>query len=210
MAVEIAQEAFAAAGYEVEYQEASWTRCVQDARAGQFTGIIAAIPADAPDFIFPKTPIGLSGSGYAVRRGENFDFADTHSLDKRVLGVTRGYSFKGVIGDYATAHAADPNRVAFASGDGALAKNLGKLVAGRVDVVMDDRNVLMNAVADLGLESQVTLIDEPAAVPVYIAFSPRAPQPQLLARILDEGIARLRQTGRLQSILARYHVAAIL
>jgi polar amino acid transport system substrate-binding protein len=203
MAVEIAQEVFGPAGYHVDYQEVNWARCIEDARLGRFTGIIAAIPSDAPDFTFPKVPIGLSGDAYAVRKGDNFRFDGEASLKGRVLGVIRSYSFSGPIGAYISAHATD-GKVEFVSGDGALVKNLDKLVAGRVDVVLDDRNVMLNKIDELGWKDRLQVVAGVNITPVYIAFSPRAPQPAKLAETLDAGIKRLRASGRLAQILARY------
>jgi polar amino acid transport system substrate-binding protein len=206
LAVEIARLVFGEAGYGVDYQAVNWARCVEDSRAGRYTGIIGAIHIDAPDFIFPATPIAFSGDGYAVKAGDHFRFKDATSLDGKVLGVIRNYNYMGVIGAYVTAHRNDPSRIEFVSGDDALAKNLAKLQAGRVDVVLDDKNVLANAIADLGLGKRVTLTSGPGTAPIYIAFSPVAPRGKDLARILDAGMARLRASGRLAAILAKYHV----
>ncbi len=205
-AVEIAREAFAANGLSVTYQVLNWARCVEDARSGRFNGIIGAIHADAPDFIFPAQPVGMSGEGYAVRKGDNFRFTGEQSLNGRVLGVIRNYSFGGAVGAYLAAHGSDSTRVEFVSGDGALAKNLAKLLTGRVDVVLDDDNVLHNAVADLGLEDRVSLQQGSEVTPVFIAFSPVKPRSRAFARMLDSGIARLRASGRLADIMAEYHV----
>jgi polar amino acid transport system substrate-binding protein len=206
-AVEIAQEVFGAAGYQVDYQLSSWARCIEDTRAGRFSGIIGAITKDAPDFIFPTQPIGISTDTYAVRKGDHFHFTGAQSLDGRVLGVVRGYSYTNEIGAYIAAHGNDGSRIEFISGDDAVAKNLAKLLAGRVDVVLDDGNVLRHAIATLGLEGQVRLDDGPDTAPVYIAFSPATPQGKVLSRLLDQGIAALRSRGRLGQILASYHVS---
>jgi polar amino acid transport system substrate-binding protein len=206
VAVEIAQAVFGPAGYQVDYQEVNWARCVEDARSGRFSGIIGAIHSDAPDFTFPTLPIGISGDAYAVRKGDAFTFTGASSLHGRVLGAIRDYSFSGPIGAYIAANAKDGSKVEFVSGDGALVKNLDKLVAGRVDVVLDDRNVLLNEIEALGLKDRVTVVAGSTSTPVFIAFSPRSPDPAKLARILDAGLARLRASGGLAAILARYHL----
>jgi polar amino acid transport system substrate-binding protein len=205
-AVEIAQAAFGPAGYSVDYQTVNWARCIEDARRGRYSGIIGAIQTDAPDFIFPTSWIGQSSNGYATRKGDIFHYTGEKSLDGRVLGLVRDYNFTGKIGAYITAHAQDTSRIVYASGNGALRKNLDKLLAGRVDVVVDDWNVLRMLVQTEGLQDRLTLEYGADPAPVYIAFSPRAPQPQILAKILDNGIARLRASGRLAAILAKYHV----
>ena len=210
LAVEIAQGVFGPAGDHVVYEELNWARCIEDARAGRFTAIIGAIHTDAPDFVFPATPIGVSGDAYAVRAGDPFHFDGERSMSGRVLGVIRSYTFSGSIGAYVAEHGTD-GRVEFVSGSGALRKNLEKLVAGRVDVVLDDENVLRDAVADLGLDRRVRLDRGPNRTPIYIAFSP-APVPggvlpRTLVRMFDEGMGRLRASGQLARIMAAYHVA---
>jgi polar amino acid transport system substrate-binding protein len=204
-AVEIAQEALTGAGYRVEYQAAGWARCIEDARGGRINGIIGAIPQDAPDFIFPTQPVGISTDGYAVRRGDDFRFTGARSLEGRVLGMVRSYHYNGEIGDYVARHGNDSSRIEYVSGNDALAKNLAKLLAGRVDVILDDGNVLHHAIATMGLEGQVRIDDGQNPAPVFIAFSP-TPQGKRLAKLLDQGIAALRARGRLAQIMASYHV----
>jgi polar amino acid transport system substrate-binding protein len=206
-AVEIARAVFGPAGYAVDYQEMSWARCVEDARAGRFAGIIGAIRKDAPDFTFPSLPVGVSGDAYAVRAGDPFHFDGERSLDGRVLGVVRDYNFSGLVGAYIAAHHDDGSRVEFVSGSGALAKNLAKLMIDRVDVVLDDENVLLTAIDQMKLSGRVRLERGPNVTPVFIAFSPREPQRARLAALLDSGIAALQASGGLAQIMARYHVA---
>jgi polar amino acid transport system substrate-binding protein len=206
-AVEIVREVFAQAGYGVDYQTVSWARCIDDARSGRFDGIIGAIPTDALDFTYPSQSIGLSSNGFAYRRGESFHYTGPGSLEGHVLGVVRGYAFNGALGAYIEAHRLDTSRIEFVSGNGALIKNLEKLAAGRVDLVLDDSNVLRTTIGNLGLSRQLTLDDVHDGEPVFIGFSPRARHPSMLARIFDGGILRLRESGRVAAILAKYKVA---
>jgi polar amino acid transport system substrate-binding protein len=43
--------------------------------------------------------------------------------------------------------------------------------------------------------------------PLYIAFSPSDPRSPAYAALLSEGVVRLRASGRLAAILARYGLA---
>ncbi len=205
-AVEIAQAVFGAAGYDVDYQLLNWARSVEDARVGRADGVIGAFATDVPGFVVPHEPIGLSSAAFAVRRGVAFHYTGPHALDGRVLGVVATYEFAGALGAYVREVRADRTRVQYMAGDGALAKNLFKLLAGRLDVVLDDAYVLSTTIAELGLGDRVTFSREGEAMPVYIAFSPVNPDSPHLAAILSEGIARLRASGRLAAILARYGV----
>jgi polar amino acid transport system substrate-binding protein len=204
-AVEIVRDVFARAGYTVSYQTAAWPRCVEDSRAGRFTAIIGAIRADAPDFTFPKIPIGSSRAGYAVRKGDLFHYSGPRDFDGRVIATVSDYGFGGETGAYLAAHLGDKT-IELAFGNNAIEKNLAKLLAGRVDLVVDDSNVLRNKIDALGMQDKLTVSEGPFSSPLFIAFSPASPDREQLARILDNGIARLRASGALAAILARYHV----
>ena len=205
-AIEIAQAVFGAAGYDVDYQLLNWTRSIQDARQGRADAVIGAYNTDVPGFVLPREPIGRSSSGFAVRRGVAFSYTGPHALDGRVLGVVANYEFAGALGAYVRALHGDSSRIQYVSGDGALDKNLLKLLAGRLDVVLDDATVLSRSIATLGLADRVAFSDGGERVPLFIAFSPANPLSPRLAVILTEGIAQLRATGRLAAILARYGV----
>ena len=194
-AVEIAQEVFGAAGYKVDYEVVNWARCIEDSRNGRYNGIIGAIHTDALDFIFPAERLAISSDGYAFRKGDRFHFAGEASLQGRVLGVITSYNFSGAIGAYLAAHGNDPSRIEYVSGDGALTKNLAKLVAGRVDVVLDDTNVLRDSIVRLGLKDRISLEEGPNRTPTYIAFSPAFPEAKHFADLLDAGIARAEAVG---------------
>jgi polar amino acid transport system substrate-binding protein len=191
-------------GYAVDYQTLGWARSVADARAGLYAAVIGAIPADAPDFVFPREPIGGSAPGYAVRTGTAFRYEGPSSFAGLVLGAISGYGYDGELGAYVEAHKDDRARVQLASGDDALAQNLKKLAAGRVDVLVDDANVLRGTIAELGLGDRVVVADEGEPVLIYIAFSPAVPGAEERAATLSEGVARMRASGRLAAILARY------
>ncbi len=206
-AVEVAREAFAAAGHAVYYGILGWARSVDDARAGRYAGVIGAIADDAPGFVFPEEPIGAAAEGYAVRKGTAFRYGDdAKAFAGKVLASIAGYAYGGAVGEYIEAHKDDRSKVQLTSGDDALAQNLRKLAAGRVDVVVDDANVLANAIAELGLDQQVVVADAGKPGLIYIAFSPAVPKSNEYAAILDRGIVELRASGRLGQILARYGV----
>ena len=203
-AVEIAQIVFGEAGYDVDYQLLNWARSIQDVRQGRADAVIGAYQTDVPGFIIPREPIGYSSAGFAVRRGDPFVYADPRSLDGRVLGIVTSYEFAGALGAYLHALRGDKSRLQQMSGDGALAKNLLKLLAGHIDVVIDDADVIARTVNELQLGESVSVSRGRRGAPLYIAFSPAGRLSALYADILADGVARLRASGRLAVILARY------
>ncbi len=203
-AIEIARTVFDAAGYDVDYQLMNWTRSIDEARQCHADAVIGAIATDVPGFILPAEPIGRSSVGFATRLNSPLHYTDPRSLDGEVIGMVATYEFSGPLGDYLHGLKGDKSRIQYLSGDGALTKNLLKLMAGRVDVVIDDGQVLHRLIDELQLGNQVAFTRIYRGVPVYIAFSPACPASAHQAEILSAGIAQLRASGRLAAILARY------
>lgn len=205
-AIEVARAAFAASGRRVEYRVMSWTRSMAEVAAGHAAAVIGLTRREDSTFVFPREPIGISAVGFATRGESTFRYAGPSSLEGHVLGVVASYTFDGPCGAYIRDNAADRDLIQLVSGDDALVKNLNKLRAGRIDIVVDDGNVLARALADPIAGAGLRLAGTTDAAPVYIAFSPALSDSPKLAGVLDSGIARLRASGALAAILARYHL----
>ena len=204
-AVEIARAAFAPLAT-VEYRTMNWGRSVAEIRLGRADAVIGISLSEGSGLVFPHEPIGMSSIGLLVRLDSTFQYGGPSSLDGRVIGMVASYRFAGPCGDYLAAHMADPSRIQLVAGEGALQKNLLKLQAGRIDIVVDDANVLAHLVAGLGSNPGLRLTTVPDSAPVYIAFSPAVADARQLADGLDSAIIGLRASGRLKAILARYGV----
>lgn len=204
-AVEIAREVFERAGHTVDYDLLAWQRAIADTKAGLYEGVIGAAEEEVPGFTLGAEPIGVWRLGLAVRRGAVASLAAAQPFDGSVVGAIEGYHYgEPRLDAYLAAHAADPSRVQLLSGPNALAANLKKLVAGRVDVVPDSAAVLRYHGRELGLGDRIDVVPAVEAQDVFLAFSPVNPRSREWAALLDRGIAELRASGRLAQILAAY------
>lgn len=199
--VEIAQEVFGAAGHTVDYQVAPWTRALANVRSGMAQGAIGASETDAEGFVFPAQPLGVSANGFAVRKAQGWTYQGLESLSGHQVGVIQDYSYGEELDTWIAANA---GQVQALSGDDALDMNLRKLIAGRVDAVLDDVNVLSYAVRTGGLGDEVVVQKTAKAQPVSIAFTPGAATSDTYAALLADGIVTLRESGRLAEILSAY------
>lgn len=203
--IEIAQEVFGRAGYQVDYQVLNWMRSIAETRSGRYSAIVGAITNEAPDFIFPSEAMGMISDGFAIREGSDFRYKGLGSLEGHTIGVIRGYEYYEGINAYIKKHINDRTRVQVTSGDDALEQNLKKLAAGRIDIVIDDQNVLNLAIQELGLSDRLEVADNDGTLkPAHIAFSPADDKAPEYAAILATGINDLRASGRLDEILKRY------
>lgn len=183
-------------------------RSIAETRTGRYSAIVGAITEEAPDFIYPSEPLGMSSDGFAVREGTKFHYAGQASFDGLTIGVIRGYDYQDNVDAYVKAYHSDRSRVQLTAGDNALEQNLKKLVAGRIDVVIDDENVLRLAIQELGLSDRLEIAaNDVAPEPAHIAFSPADAKATEYAKMLAEGVVELRASGRLAEILGRYGLA---
>jgi polar amino acid transport system substrate-binding protein len=140
------------------------------------------------------------------RATSSWRYTGLSSLDRVSIGFVQGYVFPGEIGQYLAAGvAAKSKNVSLITGDMAGRHNVTRLAIGRVDVIAEDVSVVAY---ERVAQNIVTEFREAAAIggpePIFIAFSPMAPNARQLAAQLDEGIARLRSSGKLDAIMAQY------
>ncbi len=202
--IELARAVLAPHGYRVDYALSGWKRTLEAVRRGEISGAVGAGVEDAPDFLFPSEPMARARWVLAVRRGESFAWTGVADLEGRVVGAVVGYGNGTAVDDYLARHARDPRRVQLVSGLDAAARNLEKLLARRIDLVYDDRAVLTFAARRRGLEDRIEFVSLGATQVVGIGFSPARAESRELVRILDEGIRRLRASGELARLEARY------
>jgi len=201
-AVEMAQRIFEKAGHTVVYEVVPWARAITETRRGAFSGIIAALPSDAMDFVLPGNEIGIAKYCFYVRRNDPWKYTGIPSLAGKKIGAVNGYSYSAQLDPFLLENKA----VELVSGGDAARKNVKKLVAGHIDTFIENAAV----VASLGpQEPGVEKIEEAGCQmdeigKLYISFGPNDPKSQEYAKILSDGIDEMRSSGELKEILAKY------
>ena len=200
--IEIAQWALAKGGHTVDYKIMPWERAVNETRNGNIDCVVGAYQADAPDLVFPEEAMGMDDSGFYTRTGETYQ----HSMDNlktRKLAVIGGYAYDdGPIDAYI---ATEADNINVSKGNDALEKNIKKLAAGRVDLVIESPPVMDAKLAEMGMSGKITLadtLDDPSAL--YVACSPAKPSSKDYAKLLTEGVRAMRASGELSKVMAKY------
>jgi len=207
--IEIAREIFKKSGHTLVYKTVEWKKAIEETRKGKFTAIAGGAKSDSPDFIFPEKSLGVSQNIFFVKRGNPWKYNGVDSLKKVKLGVSQGYSYSEEIDRYIQANKGKP-AVFVASGDIPIQENIDKLMKGSIDVFIEDPSVFGNYCGSKGLQkvlgaTQPAGTDGPAEK-IYMAFSPATPKSKEYAAILSAGIDRMRKTGELKAILAKYYI----
>jgi polar amino acid transport system substrate-binding protein len=174
---------------------------------GKYTAIVGAVVADAPDFVFPPIPQGMAEDAFYVRKDSNWHYEDLTSLENISLAVVSGYAYSETIDAYIKSNRDNFKRIQIMSGEEALALNIKKLLAGRVDVLIDNDNVMAFTLKQKKLTKEVKLVytfptDDQSFL--YIALSPSHPKAEQYAKILSDETKAMRTDGTLQKIMANY------
>ena len=201
-AVEVMKEIFEKKGHTVKYEVVPWTGAVEGVAAGKFTAAICAADGEVKDGVLPKEPISISHSVFYTKKGNPWKYTGLGSLEGKQIGLIKDYSYDK--GDF-DKWAATAKNVQWSSGVGPLEINLKKMLDGRLDVVMDDPNVVTFTAKQDGLADKIQEAGTlPTTTKLYISFSPKNPKSAEYAKTFSEGLIELRKSGKLKTILASY------
>lgn len=204
--VDIAREIFEAAGMRVDYRVVNFAVMRRMAHDGSAT----ALPGVASDMDgavrLPELAQGNSANAVAMVRGLDFTFNDPEDFTPFRLGVIKDYDYGGALQAYVERNHDNPDRITVLSGFGYshLVQGLRMLTSGRMDMLLDDHNVLRWQVRRMGLDHKVETVPLRDDADLFVGFSANDPRAPALARLMTEGTRRLRETGRLAAIMRQY------
>lgn len=201
---DILRSVFEKEGYTLTIENQAFTRNLKETEAGRQHGTIGMYRADAPDFVFPQTSLGVSVIMFVTKKGFSWKYSGVESLKKIRLGVIKGYDYADK--DFTEYIASQPpETVTVMTGTAPLERLLKMITMDRIQAVVDDRAVLQYCLLKNGLENELAdagLMGEESQV--YIGFSPAIAESRKYARILSDGVESLRKTGELNKIMSKY------
>ncbi len=203
--VDIAKEIFIEAGYTVEYITLPWSRAILKTREGKYDALISCFKSEAPDFIFPTHEQGKSCSEIFIKTTTTWKFKTTTSLKKMKIGIIKNYSYGTEIDNYVDTNKEDKNLIHFLVGEKALIKGIRMLNAGRIDALIEDKFVAKYTFNSMKLSKSIVSagqVMEPEKL--WIGFSPKKSSSINCAKILSDGMIKIRKDGRLNRILEEY------
>ncbi|WP_170230585.1 substrate-binding periplasmic protein [Roseibium hamelinense] len=198
--VEITRAVFEPLGYTVTYETINWSRALLYARQGRYDGVFAGTPDEAPGFVFPEEPQGRYIIGLFARAGDPWTYEGAQSLSGKVVGMVQDYSYGAEIESQIEEHAIK----SYSGGDTPVRLNIRKLMAGRIDLVVEDVNSFRATAQQLGVEQDTKLEETFLEDDLFLALSPAKEDSRELADHLDAGIRRLRDSGELDRIMRKY------
>jgi polar amino acid transport system substrate-binding protein len=187
----------------IEYSEINWARAIFETKNGNYNGIIAAGPNEAPGFIYTKHKVGMQTVCFFTRANSTLKINSVKDIEGYKLGVIKDYTYFHKLDAYI---AEDSNKKFIVThyGEKALSLMTKALFENKIDLFVETEDVLAYE-----LKSNIASIKKHYCNPpgnLYIAFSPKLKNSQELANQVDKGIDELIRTGKMDAILKQYGV----
>ncbi len=201
--VEMAKAVFKKHKIRVNYLVKPWNEAVKNTEEGTADGVIGALPSDIPAAIFPDEPIGFNNECLFSLKNKNATYQKTEDLKGRKLGIVEGYGYSDEMMEFL---AKNKESTVSVSGDNPVKINLENLLNNKIDWFVESSDVVKYTITGRSKYESVVNVGCVKKAPIYVAFSPKLKNAKEFAKILDEGIVQLRQSGELKAILNRYNV----
>lgn len=203
--IDVAREVFKEHGITISYSLMPWKRALEQTRKGTAHGVVGATRKGDPDLVFPNEPLGIDQLTFWVRKGTPWRFRGVKSLELIALGGVDQYDYRTWLNNYITRNRHNPRKVQLISCASPQEANLRKLLAGRMDALVDNGDAVRYTAGKLKMLDKIEMAGKDAEWDhCGIAFSPTHPRSNEYARLLSKGIVQLRKSGRLKQILADY------
>lgn len=203
--VDLARECLALRGLTVEYVNVTRERALAGTFDGTFDGALGLVPAEAQGLVFPGLELARDPLALVLLDRPGVDWAGLSDLETRILGMPQGLTGPTALDGWLALHGQDPHRVQWADGRDALKINLHKLLAARIDVLVDSEISVFYLARRMGIANHLRPVGRLGGPrELSIGFSPATGTGPALAEALTLGLADLRQSGRLAEVLAEY------
>jgi polar amino acid transport system substrate-binding protein len=204
--VEILQASLESSGTKIRYQIVPWDRTLIQVRDGKAGAAIAATQheVDAFGLIVGSESIGYSSDCLYVAASNRMKFSKAEDLDTlKRIGLASGYTYSEEINAWLD-RPENKGKIFVQKGEGPAEINARNLALGRLDGVIEDNHVMQQVIGKFGLEHELVLAGCQQQTRIFVAFSPKLKNVTSVVKRFDEGVGRLRQSGQLAKILAKY------
>lgn len=190
-------------GHAIDYRTLDWTTALRQARDGSADCVIAATAIDGAGLALTTEPFGRTVNTFFVLRGNPWRFRSAADLAGIRIGATAGYSYGATV-DAWLARAPRGQVSWVRDSRRALPTLFARLLSDRIDAVVDDQLVGTSVLTELGLGGRIHAAGHaPEIDDLYIACTPVA-RGRDYATQFGAGLRRMRDSGELAQVLARY------
>jgi ABC-type amino acid transport substrate-binding protein len=213
---DIIEQILAPRGFTFEYVPASWPRVKAMARKGALDLLIPVNQIETQELEILRTRHAINQfqkeapAAYFAHKDSKWMYIGPESLKDQIIGIIQGYTYPEPL----HTHLQDPRylskQIVLASDQGNQ-RQIRMLASRRVTTVPSERLVFWYMARQMGLETEfkdagtLPMPDELALFHIGIVHKGK-PQSKDIQQWLDEGLAAMKGSDRLKSILKKYHL----
>ncbi|PIR34753.1 MAG: hypothetical protein COV36_00300 [Alphaproteobacteria bacterium CG11_big_fil_rev_8_21_14_0_20_44_7] len=207
--VDLVRMIFAEANIDVKYETVSFARAQKGVLSGDFDGIINVNKEEGKGMVFPEEISGIGVYTFFTSVDSGWKYTGEESLKDATFGAPEGYDnypFNG----YLERNKNNTKLVQMISDEDNTNVLIDKAIKGRITAIYNERNVINYTLKKRGLEGQIV----PAGIEgfplegdidyLYVAFSPKNPKSAEYTKILDDGLIKMRESGKIHEVAAKY------
>ncbi len=196
---EIARAAFESQGYAIETVFVPWARAEDGVKKGTYDfSPTFWMNEERKSTVLFSEPYAENNIRFIKPKGNSFEYTGLESLEGLTVGIVRGYG-------YPEAFLADPKFRTEEVDD--LITNVRKLLAGRIDITLEDeivaRATLSREAPEL-LEQIAFTSGSLTSEKLYVGCGLANPEHQTIVESFNKGLAEIKQNGTYDAILTSY------
>lgn len=202
--IEVLREIFTREHVDVDYELMGWARSLDLTYSGDVDCVVGSYKSEGRGLLFPKYPLAYDTAAFYVLAENPWRYKGPASLDGTTIAVIADYSYGAEVDNWL---AIRPPNVHISHGREPLQRNLQMLLAGRVETLVASPLVMMHVLEQVGATNLVIEAGRiSASEPFYFACNNVADRGARFINMYNDGWEKLRASGMLAAIYAKYGV----
>lgn len=209
IAIEVAKIIFESEGYKIDFVEAPYARAIKGVEDGEYDLLLNLNALTSSKVALSAEPSAYLEMNFYTSKNEKWTYKGVSSLkDIKVVSV-RGYNYSPLSVAYQNylMENEKSGRVVIVSGDNASERALQMVLNKRVTTFNEDASVFEYFVFKNHLSKAFKMVGTLGGGPLYVGFSKKSNKVAVLKEVFDQGIRKLRKSGKLAEIVSRYGVS---
>lgn len=192
---EIAKASFKKIGYECDVKFIPWKRAFDVSKAGGYDGLLGAFYKEGRTEYFKYSdPISETSIVFFSKKGRKITFKEMKDLSQYKIGVITGYNYSKAFDTAAYLHKEGvPN----------LKLNIKKLMAGRIDIFIESREVALWTLREEipNYADLVEIVNPPLKInKLYIPISKKIKNHEQIVAAFNTGLKLIKEDGTFDKI----------
>lgn len=202
--VEMIQDLYRKAGYELDFEYVPWSRAIVNVRTGRTDGLLSPSKDEAPDLEFHAIPLAYQTHCFWKLSTSSWSYTDLESLNNTKFIIYRDHSYGPFL--FTPEHKIEPYQYFELSYDEHyIDRAIALLKAGRAETFLFTANSVQYY---LNQQHSTDVVMDACFKrdELWFALSPKSDKLSQMRQVIDDTLAGYKRTNSYEALLARYHI----